>query len=420
MTIAVLGGSRFDTESGQYVSDSRIVIDGGSFTEVGSGNEPTPSDGASTIDASNMFVYPGFFNTHAHMSIMYRVGILEEYFTKPLHELAMHMGRVAPALLAQGITTVRDMGGPGDLHLVAKQAVGRNEVLGPRILACGQPLTSTGGHGWQLAYEADGADGFLAAAREQLKRGADFIKVMASDDPWMMGAGAEYTRRGATDEELRAAFGEAHRWGKFAGCHVKGSDAIRAVLDAGADIIDHGTYLTTELAQQMAERGIFYTPTLSAHVQSLHPRYRRTDRIKWYGEHADAHASLMAGRRAAMDAALEAGVKLLVGTDTVGAYAEELKLMRKAGVTAVDTMRACTSWAAAALRLDDTLGSITVGKTADLVILGSDPLADPAAVEDVRHVIKDGQAYLPSSLMYAENFLQDSLLEYIKMPVDAQ
>jgi len=416
MTTVVRGGTRFDAMGANYIEDSLIAIDDGKFTEVGTQVSSAPGVATGEIDASGLFLFPGFFNMHAHVSIMYLVGSLEPYFTRPLHELAMHVSRVAPALLAQGITTVRDMGGPGDLHLVAKRTIARDRMLGPRMLACGQPLASTGGHGTPLASEADGADGFLAAAREQLKRGADFIKVMASDDPWLMGAGEEYTRRGATDAEIQAAFDEAHRWGKLTACHVKGSMAIRAVLDAGADIIDHGTYLNLELAQEMAARGVYYTPTLSAHEQSLHPRYRRTDRTKWYSEHGDAHASLKAGRETAMQAALDARVKLLVGTDSAGCFAEELRLMRQAGVSASDTLLACTLWAAEALRLDDRLGSITVGKIADLVILGSDPVRDVAAMEDVRYVIKDGRVYDPASLMYAENFLEDSLLEYAKMP----
>jgi imidazolonepropionase-like amidohydrolase len=311
-------------------------------------------------------------------------------------------------LLAQGITTVRDMGGPGQLHLTVRNAISAGELLGPRMIACGQPLGSTGGHGWHISVEADGADGLLKAARGQLKRGADFIKVMASDDPWL-GSGTEYTRVCLTDDEIRAAFDEAHRWGKLACCHVKGSRALASVLEAGADIIDHGAYLTPDLAAMMAERGVFYDPTLSAHVQSLHPRFARKSRIVWAREHADANAAMDAASGSALQAAREAGVKLLVGTDTVGSFAEEVVLLRKNGVSAWDSLMACTRWPAEALRLDGDLGTLESGKIADMVAFGSDPATDARALDDVRFVVKGGQILRPDELLYGEDYMHDPI-----------
>ena len=137
------------------------------------------------------------------------------------------------------------------IALALREAINRGDMLGPRIIACNQPICATGGHASEVCVEADGADNVRHAARTQLKLGADFIKVMASHDPYPM-PWDEQTRAELTLEEIRAAYEEAHKWGKKAACHVMGKVALRNVIEAGADIIDHGTYLDDKLAQLMA------------------------------------------------------------------------------------------------------------------------------------------------------------------------
>jgi imidazolonepropionase-like amidohydrolase len=208
--------------------------------------------------------------------------------------------------------------------------------------------------------------------------------------------GSEQTRPEVTADEIAAAFDIAHDWGKAATCHVMGATAIGRVIDAGVDIIEHGHYLTPAQAREMATRGICLTPTLSSYdVQTMHPRFARGERWK------AAHETLLAGHESALTAALEAGVTLLVGTDSVGCYAEEVDLFRRAGMSAGDSLLACTAWPARALGLEREIGAVEVGRQADLVFLGSDPLADAYALEDVRLVLKDGVAYEPSQLLYS-------------------
>jgi len=391
----IVGARVFDGRSDQAVDDIAIEIAGDRISRVGRRADfgETPTSGE-VVDAAGLFVMPGLINMHEHLIFRGAVGLPTSALSRTPADLAIHAVRVAAVALAQGITTVRDMGAKHGIALAVRAAVEAGAIPGPRVIACNSAIRITGGHGFQ-AVEADGADGFRAAARVQLAAGADFIKVMASHDPWPM-PGHEQTRPEATLEELRAAFEAAHAWGRPAAAHVMGAEAIGRVLDADVQVIDHGHYLTDALAERMASRGVFLTPTLSAYgAQTMHPRFGRG--AKWAAD----HEVLRAGHASAMRAAIGAGVRLLVGTDSVGCYAEEVDLLRRAGVSAIESLRACTSNAAAALGKTADLGALGPGMAADLVAFPSDPITDPYALEDPAWVIKAGRRYDPRQLRYA-------------------
>jgi imidazolonepropionase-like amidohydrolase len=349
------------------------------------------------VEASDCVLLPGLINMHVHLTFMYATGPVDRHAQRSAASSTAHAVRVASLLLAQGITTAREMGGSYDIPLEMRTEIAEGRVLGPRLLVCNRPISIPGGHASYLCRTASGADEFMTAAREQLVQGVDFVKVMASHDPWPM-PGVEQTRPEVTVAEIAAAFATAHDWGKPATCHVMGSIAIDRVLDAGVNVIEHGQYLTATQARRMAADGVFLTPTLSSYdVQTMHARFDRGEPWRL------AHELLLEGHRTALAAALEAGVMLLVGTDSVGCYAEEVELLRQAGMPAPDSLFACTAWPARALGLAHEIGTIEAGKRADLVLLGSDPLADPYALEDVRLVLKDGVDFDPEALLYADS-----------------
>jgi len=385
----------------QAVRDQAVLLEHGLISRVGPRDELLASaPSAEIVDASGGFVLPGMVNAHAHLTFMYFVGptSIQRAGRSPA-DCTAHAVRVAAVLLARGITTIRDMGGVHRIPLEMRRLIASGLLPGPRVIAVNQPIAATGGHAGYLAEKADGADGFRHAARHQLELGADFIKVMASHDPWEM-PGPEKTRPEVTADEIAAAVDAAHAWGKKAGCHVMGSTAIARALDAGVDIIEHGHYLTPELADRMAAQGVSYTPTLSSYdVQTMHPRFRRGQ--SW----AEEHARLRPAHSDAIANAIHAGVRILNGTDSVGCYAEEVALLRTAGMSAADSLLACTRWPAEALGIDDRLGTVQPGKAADLVLLDGDPLVDPYALEKVSTVIKDGIRYDPQHLTYGESFV---------------
>jgi imidazolonepropionase-like amidohydrolase len=215
---------------------------------------------------------------------------------------------------------------------------------------------------------------------------------MASHDPYPM-PGMEQTCAEMALEEIRAVFNEAQNRGKKTACHAIGSKAISNVLEAGVDVVDHGIYLNDALAERMARQGTYLCPTLSAYCnQTMNPKFQRGE--AW----ARAHRVLVRPHEESFKAALRAGVKIVVGTDTTGSYAEELELMRGHGMPAMDTLLGCTSTAAKALGWEDRIGTLEAGKLADLVVLDSDPLTDPWAIEKVFLVIKEGILYRPREI----------------------
>lgn len=397
----VLAGRLFDGVGSGMLDDQAILIEHGKVSRVG----PRSAFGdvgadVEVVDARGQFVLPGLINVHVHLMFMYAVGPTDQHKGRSAADCTVHATRVAAVLLAQGITTARDMAGTHGVPLEMRRLIAEGCIPGPRLIGCGLPIAISGGHASHLCTVADGADGFRRAARQQLELGADFVKVMASHDPWPM-PGEEKTRPELTVDEMRAAFDVAHAWGKRAACHVMGSTAIERVIETGVDIIEHGQYLTPALAQRLAEQNIAYTPTMSSYdVQTMHPRFRRGD--SW----AKTHEGLLAGHCSALANALEAGVKILNGTDSVGCYAEEVDLFRQAGMSAVDSLLTCTRWPAEALGIADEVGTIGRGKRADLVVLAEDPLLDPYALEAVVTIFKDGRKYDPGLLTYAESLAE--------------
>jgi imidazolonepropionase-like amidohydrolase len=205
--------------------------------------------------------------------------------------------------------------------------------------------------------------------------------------------GPEQTRPEMKVEEIRAVFEVAREWGKRTACHVMGTVAIANVLDAGADIIDHGIYLNDALAERMQRQGTYYCPTLSAYCrQTMNPKFKRGE------EWARSHAVLVEPHLESIRAAVRAGVRIVNGTDSTGVYAEDVEMLRDAGMGAMDSLLVCTRNAAEALGMEDRIGTVAAGKLADLVVLDDDPLADPYALERVHLVVKDGMVYKPDEI----------------------
>lgn len=395
MRTFIRGGTLIDGTGGPPVDGMIVAIEGARFRAVGREadfDSLLKSEDSHIIDARGRWILPGLINMHEHLFFREVVGPTQRTMAKGAVALTFYSLRNALVGLRRGWTTVRDMATIGGISLQLRDFIDRGEMLGPRIVACGSPVCVTGGHAFELCVEADGADACRRAAREQLKAGADFVKVMASHDPFRM-PGPEQTRPEMTIEEIRAVFEEGHRWGKKAACHVMGTVAIANVLDAGADIIDHGIYLNDALAERMARQSTYYTPTLSGYCrQTMNPRFQRGE------ESARMHSLLIEPAMEGFRAAVRAGVKVVTGTDSSGVYAEEVALMREGGMGPMDTLLACTRTAAEALGMADRIGIVAEGKLADLVVLDGDPLADPYALERVHLVVKEGVVYRPEEI----------------------
>ena len=297
--------------------------------------------------------------------------------------------------LEAGITTIRDLGGQEHMEFALRQAIAEGYCSGPRMVLAGKLLsmTSAGADAFRGMYrEADGADEVRKAAREQLKAGADVIKVMATGA--VMTPGEQPGASQFTFEEMSAAADEAHKVGRKMAAHAHGSTGILTAVQAGADTIEHGSLLceSPEAIRLMAERGVFLVPTLATSAMTTHG----TEIPSFMAEN---DRRLGDAPQRSVQAALAAGVPIAMGTDAGvpfvrhGENAIELVLMVEAGLSPMQSIVASTSNAALALGLQDEIGTIEIGKCADLLIIDGDPLADISILtqkERIRLVMQNG------------------------------
>lgn len=248
----------------------------------------------------------------------------------------------------------------------------------------------TGGHGWFLGREADGPDAVQRVAREEMKAGANCVKLMASGGVY--GHAEEPGSPQLTVEEMRAGVEEAHKAGRKVAAHAYSVEAINNALDAGVDSIEHGSFIDEETAGRMRELGTYLVPTMSVYaaMSEREPELGTPDYIQ------RKTAEVLDKSREACRLALEVGVPVAAGTDCGapghphGTLAEELHLMVEVGATPMQALRCGTLDAAELLGLANEIGSLEPGKRADLVVVDGNPLEDIRALNQVRLVIRGG------------------------------
>lgn len=374
-----------------------VGIDGARIVDVVAGDGP-PSNGG--LDLEGRTLMPGLIDAHAHLSsdISRSPGFgpppaLKGELPRPRELGYFVLAKTARALLSAGVTTVRDVGSYDDEAIVLREAVRLGIVEGPRILSCGRIISATapGGAIFTTMYrEADGPDDMRKAVREQLRRGADFIKLMATGARSVLAEDPEPAQM--TAAELAAIVDEAHRLGVRVAAHVEGLSGGRVAVEEGVDTIEHGLSLHREpaLLDAMARRGIVLVPTLST-FHDLAERFTDAfapalvEQAKRQLE--EAYLTLVAAR--------SAGVTLAMGHDSgpPGENAIELVRMVEGGLSAVEGIAAATQGSARALGLPD-VGTVTAGAVADLLVLDGDPVADIRVLcrpERISMVIQAGE-----------------------------
>ena len=378
----------FDGTGAAVREDVSVLLESGRIARVSEGGEAAP-EGARAVDLGGRTLLPGLIDAHAHVGVSFPKPT-PAHGAEPLlpgtvgHQLAAELREV----LRMGITTMRDVGSMGDIVVEARQAMRYGAFHGPRLLTCGRIVSPTGpgGRFFDGMYrEADGPDDVRRAVREQLRYGADFVKVMTTgartvelEDP----DPAQLTR-----EELDVLVDEAHRTGYRVCAHCEGLAGTELAIEAGIDTIEHGMYLNQrpDLLERMAASGQVLVPTLSflLHVAGLDPVDELapstwTPLLVELGKHNVEQSQLT------LVAARAAGVRLAVGHDTAPLHAgmNELLRMIEAGLTPLEGLVAATSAAAYALGLAEHVGTVEAGKLADLVVVDGDPLAEPELLCD--------------------------------------
>ena len=379
----------------EVLRDAWVRVEQDRIVEIGS-SEPSAAGGFERIEAPDATLLPGLIDCHVHLAL----GGGPDWLTDAQESYAMACWRAAArarATLMAGITSIRTLGGRDGMDPALRDAQRSGLVESPRIVPANLAICMTGGHGRWIGREADGADDVRKAVREQLKAGADCIKLIATGG--VMTPGVQPGAQQLTDDELRAGIEEAHKAGVRTAAHAHGSEGVKAAVLAGVDSVEHGSYLTDDIISLMKERGTFYSATLCSAQGFLDAPE---------GSVAEWAMEKSARVRVALDdsfrRASAAGVRLVLGTDAGTPYnlhsnnAREMALMVKLGTRPLDALQAGTSNGAELLGLAD-LGRVEVGKLADLVLCAGDPTREIDVLcekANIRAVIQSGRVVVRS------------------------
>lgn len=374
----VLKGRVLTCVGSEVIENGFVEIDGNKIKAVGRASELGAVD-VPVVETGGT-ILPGMFNSHAHLSWDGVHDLAQQSMFDSIEISAYKSAGNMLISLRSGITTVRDLG-MNKTDFAAKQAVEQGIFPGPRVLITGEAIVQTGGHTYWCCREASGADEMRRAVRDQVRGGADLIKIMACHD-----------RLEFTDAELEAVIDESHRNGLPITAHATYNDAIERCLDFGIDVIEHGGKMTDQTIQKLLARKVPIVTTFSAVVMQANAEVARKYNIPEWKIEERQRAMADTTRYDSLVKAARAGVSIVFGTDAGSPVVQhsvivpEMAYMIQLGVVDGNygAIRSATIAAAALSKLDDKLGTLQAGKLADVVVVDGNPLADLEALARVK------------------------------------
>ena len=395
-----------DGTGAEPVIGATVAVENGRITGVYTGEVPeAASAGATVLEYPGSTIMPGMIDTHVHLNLPGDGTSLEDAVREPEGVLVATSSFTAARALAGGVTTVRDLGAMGGTVFHLKRALALGHGKGPRIVACGQPITITGGHTWYFGGEADGEVNLRRKVREMVKQGADFIKVMGS------GGGTVNTlswRASYTREEMAALADEAHALDKKIAVHCLCADSIEYAVDAGVDQIEHAGFLIDgkghqtfdpRVAEKLAKSGTPVTGTLAVAGSAVNAMLAKDKLTPEEEAFLSRWQTLLEDNVEQFRKLREAGVRLVAGTDAGWRFTPfdglplEMELMHRGGMSTLEVLTAGTGFAAKVIGIDQEVGTLTTGLAADIIVVKGNPLDDLGALRHLQLVMQAGEIH---------------------------
>ncbi|MFO7941410.1 MAG: amidohydrolase family protein [Bacillota bacterium] len=388
----------FDGVSDSLSNDVALVVEGDQVLDVVAASEALEKyPGADATHFPGCTIVPGLVNCHSHLVMPGDGTKIEEAMEVGDDELLTRAASNARRALENGVTTLADLGGRNDVTFSLRDAIERGEMLGPRLVLAGRPITSVKGHCWPFNGEVSDLEALEREIDALLSRGADLIKIMGN------GGGTRGTDPFTPqfdDEMMSFAARKAHEAGKPAFVHCSCTSVVRQAVDAGFDVIVHGNLNKTreeldfdeDLVKRAADLGAVWNPTLEvtrSGIRTLESEGADEETIR---SRRDAYRRRLeeVARVRSLGAGMIAGSDEGWSGNAFGNFHRELEALAEIGMDNLEVLKAATSATAAALRVDDSVGSLAPGKKADVLVVGGNPAEDLDVMGDLRAIYRGG------------------------------
>ena len=395
--VAVVGGTLVDLDGGKPIADAVILISGDRITVIGGRGEVAIPADYEIVDTSGQWLIPGLMNMHVHLGLILPGLMQLQLMNESEAAITLRMAANAEKVLRAGVTTVRLPGEHRYGDIALRNSINKGETIGPRIFTAGEALVITAGHGSESGrLYADGPVELVKAAREQVSLGADWIKILISGG--IATDGGAIAEALMTPEEIAAVVDAAHRFGVKVAAHSGSSAATETAVDAGIDSIEHGYTLDRKVLRKMARAGTWLVPTIVVSQPATQPFFEAIGSPQWYLERRNSVGKQHFG---SLRTAIDEGVNIALGTDQLPhepndgtiATVREAEYYVEAGMSPLEALRAATIQPATMLGAQADIGSLDVGKYADIVAVSADPAADISALRSINMVMKGGVVY---------------------------